>query len=155
MVRIMLVVLGMMHWLLVVSMLMQMRFAVALQHKSMIVIMFGFRVQYLQLLLGAANLDGLLDQMLILVLNVDGHGMIVMEFNALMRCGVLVVHLMMYLGLLMFRLVLGVLLMLVLVNLQRAAECQQCQTRKLSQQKKKHPNTKQKYIKIMEIEHKD
>lgn len=87
----------------------------------------------LQLLLGAANFDGLLDEVLILVLDVDGHGMIMMEFDALMRCGVLVIHLVMHLGLLMFRFVFGVLLMLVIMNFQRAAQRQQSQARKLRQ----------------------
>lgn len=84
MVRIVLVVLRMMNWLLVVSVLMQMRLAVILQHESMVMIVLALRMQYLQLLLGAANLDGLLHQMLILLLDVHGHGMVMMEFDALM-----------------------------------------------------------------------
>lgn len=84
MVRIVLVVLRMMHWLLVVSVLVQMRLAVILQHESMVMIVLALWMQYLQLLLGAANLDGLLHQMLILLLDVHGHGMVMMKFDALM-----------------------------------------------------------------------
>lgn len=84
MVRIVLVVLRMMHWLLVVSVLVQMRLAVVLQHESMVMIVLALWMQYLQLLLGAANLDGLLHQMLILLLDVHGHGMVMMKFDALM-----------------------------------------------------------------------
>lgn len=120
MVRIVFVVLGMMHWLLVVSMLVQMRLAVVLQYESMVVIVFALRMQYLQLLLGAANLDGLLHQMLILLLDVHGHGVIMMKLDTLMRRCVLVIHLMMHLGLLMIWLVFGVLLVLVFVDFQCA-----------------------------------
>lgn len=84
MVRIVLVVLRMMHWLLVVSVLVQMRLAVVLQHESMVMVVLALWMQYLQLLLGAANLDGLLHQMLILLLDVHGHGMVMMKFDALM-----------------------------------------------------------------------
>lgn len=84
MVRIVLVVLRMMHWLLVVSVLVQMRLAVILQHESMVMIVLALWMQYLQFLLSAANLDGLLHQMLILLLDVHGHGMVMMKFDALM-----------------------------------------------------------------------
>jgi len=80
----MLVVFGMMHWLLIVSMLMEMGLAVVLQDQAMVMIVLRFGMQNLQLLLGAANFDGLLNQMLILLLNVNGHGMIMMELDALM-----------------------------------------------------------------------
>lgn len=120
MVRIVFVVLGMMHWLLVVSMLVQMRLAVVLQHEAMVVIVLALGMQYLQLLLGAANLDGLLHQMLILLLDVHGHGVIMMKLDTLMRRCVLVIHLMMHLGLLMIWLVFGVLLVLVFVDFQCA-----------------------------------
>lgn len=120
MVRIVLIVLGMMHWFLVVSMLVQMRFAVILQHESMVVIVLALGMQYLQLLLGAANFDGLLHQMLILLLDVHGHGVVMMKLDTLMRRCVLVIHLVMHLGLLMIRLVFGVLLVLVFVDFQCA-----------------------------------
>lgn len=154
MVRIVLVVLGVMHWLLVVSMLVQMRLAVVLQHESMVVIVLALRMQYLQLLLGAANLDGLLNQMLILLLDVDGHGVIMMKLDTLMRRCVLVIHLVMHLGLLVFWLVFGVLLVLVFVDFQCArSNGKQRQARQLrgragKTQKEKQKKKKSKLIHI-------
>lgn len=131
-VRIVFVVLGMMHWLLVVSMLVQMRLAVVLQHESMVVIVLALRMQYLQLLLGAANLDGLLHQMLILLLDVHGHSVVMMKLDTLVRCCVLVIHLVMHLGLLVIWLVFGVLLVLVFVDFQCArSDGKQRQARQL------------------------
>lgn len=134
MVRIVLVVLRMMNWLLVVSVLMQMRLAVILQHESMVMIVLALRMQYLQLLLGAANLDGLLHQMLILLLDVHGHGMVMMEFDALMWRCVFVIHLVMHLGLLVIWFVFGVLLVLILVDFQCSrSNCKQRQVGKLQE----------------------
>jgi len=86
---------------------------VVLEHQAVVVIVLALRVQDLQLLLGAPDLDGLLHQVLVLLLDVDGHGVVVVELDALVRRGVLVVHLVVQLRLLVLRLVVGVVLRLV------------------------------------------
>lgn len=141
-VRVVLVVLFVVNRLLVVAMLVQMRLTVVLQNQTVVVIVLGLGVQDLQLLLGAADLDGLLYQMLILLLNVDGHGMVMMELDALVRRGMLVVHLVVQLRLLVLWLlvvlvlvsmvlVLLMLLMVVVVDLEGSAHGQEDQTGKL------------------------
>lgn len=114
MVRVVLVVLRVVHRLLVVAVLV-VRLAVVFEHQSVVVVVLTLRVQDLQLLLGAADLDRLFHQVLVLLLDVDGHGMVVVELDALVRGGVLVVHLVVQLRLLVLRLVLHMVLRLVVL----------------------------------------
>lgn len=58
--------------------------AVILQHQSTAVLVLSLRMQHLQLVVVLANLDRILDVVLVLFLDVHWHGMVVMHFEALM-----------------------------------------------------------------------
>lgn len=88
------------RWLLVMAamiptIVMEFRFHILLQDETIVVMFFGFRMKYFDLLLRATDFHRFLEQVEILLLNVDRHRMEVMQFYALMGGGMFMVHVMM------------------------------------------------------------